>query len=74
VKVVGVGTGDQSSGIEFRDATGTTTPTMVVDESYALWAHYNILSNSEAVLLNSAGAEIARFDQYDTSEVTAALP
>lgn len=74
VKVVGVGVGDVASGQEFVQATDTGTPTMVVDEQYALWSHYEVYANSEAVLLDGAGVELARFDQFDAGRIAAALP
>jgi hypothetical protein len=66
--------GDLGSGREFRDATGTTTPAMVIDEQYAVWSHYEVFANSEAVLLDSAGTEISRFDQFNAEQITNALP
>jgi len=47
---------------------------MVVDEQYELWSHYDVFSNSEAVLLDGAGSEIARFALFNADQIAAALP
>lgn len=47
---------------------------MVIDVPYALWSHYEVYSNSEAVLLDGSGTEIARFDQFNAEQIANALP
>ncbi len=66
--------GSLDDGAEFVASTGAATPTMLWDENYAVWQHYDVSSQPTVVLLDASGNLIEFFGgTFNPDEVLARL-
>ncbi len=60
---------------EFQGSTGTTSFTMIWDESFASWAYYGVRGQPTAILVDPSGNPIIGwsgfFDQEEVLELAA---
>ncbi len=73
IKVVGIGILD-SLGLaeDFNEVTGASNATMLWSESSELWDHYSVSSQHTTILLDGAGQEIERWNDFDAQDVSSA--
>ncbi len=68
------GQGSVGDGADFVAATGLTTPSVVMDTSFRVWSHYDVLGMPTAVLLTASGDHIETFDgRFSAQDVLSRL-
>lgn len=74
IKVVGVGILDNQELAEsFQEQAGSDAADLVWSESRDIWETYGVSGQHTTILLDSSGAEIQRWNNFDPNAVAAAV-
>ncbi len=74
VRVVGVGTQDtEELAVSFQEGAQTEAADLVWSQGGDIWKAYEVTGRHTAILLDSSGEELQRWDRFDADAVTTAI-